>query len=116
MGSPKHESSQVAEEAVTKNPSDDAVEDRTHDIDPKEERAFVSTLMRSPRGLTDHRKVWRLDVFFLTIGFLGYMFKYIDQTNIVRPSLTPLSPQYLIEYQEQCLRLRHARGSKALWQ
>ncbi|OLN97993.1 Pantothenate transporter FEN2 [Colletotrichum chlorophyti] len=37
-----------------------------HDIDPKEERAFL----------------WRLDLFFLTIGFLGYMFKYIDQTNI----------------------------------
>ncbi|KAJ0287881.1 hypothetical protein CBS470a_005146 [Colletotrichum nupharicola] len=36
-------------------------------IDPKEERAFL----------------WRLDLFFLTIGFLGYMFKYIDQTNIV---------------------------------
>ncbi|KAL2879057.1 hypothetical protein SGCOL_005757 [Colletotrichum sp. CLE4] len=36
------------------------------DIDPKEERAFL----------------WRLDLFFLTIGFLGYMFKYIDQTNI----------------------------------
>ncbi|KAH8702231.1 major facilitator superfamily domain-containing protein [Talaromyces proteolyticus] len=35
-------------------------------IDPREERAFV----------------WRLDLFFLTIGFLGYMFKYIDQTNI----------------------------------
>ncbi|KAJ0319039.1 hypothetical protein Brms1b_004014 [Colletotrichum noveboracense] len=35
-------------------------------IDPKEERAFL----------------WRLDLFFLTIGFLGYMFKYIDQTNI----------------------------------
>jgi hypothetical protein len=37
------------------------------DIDPKEERAFV----------------WRLDLCFLTVGFLGYMFKYIDQTNIV---------------------------------
>jgi len=36
------------------------------DVDPKEERAFV----------------WRLDLWFLTIGFLGYMFKYIDQTNI----------------------------------
>lgn len=35
-------------------------------FDPKEERAFV----------------WRLDLWFLTIGFLGYMFKYIDQTNI----------------------------------
>lgn len=28
-------------------------------------------------------QVWRLDIFFLSIGFLGYMFKYIDQTNIV---------------------------------
>ncbi|KAJ5389879.1 Major facilitator superfamily domain general substrate transporter [Penicillium cataractarum] len=36
------------------------------DIDPKEERALV----------------WRLDLFFLTIGFLGYAFKYLDQTNI----------------------------------
>ncbi|KUJ15938.1 MFS general substrate transporter [Mollisia scopiformis] len=36
------------------------------DIDPKEERAFV----------------WRLDLFFLTIGSLGYTFKYLDQTNI----------------------------------
>ncbi|KAL1595462.1 hypothetical protein SLS59_008395 [Nothophoma quercina] len=35
-------------------------------VDPKEERAFV----------------WKLDLWFLTIGFLGYMFKYIDQTNI----------------------------------
>lgn len=25
---------------------------------------------------------WRLDLGFLTIGFLSYMFKYIDQTNI----------------------------------
>ncbi|CAG8110034.1 unnamed protein product [Penicillium salamii] len=36
------------------------------EIDPKEERALV----------------WRLDIFFLTIGFLGYAFKYLDQTNI----------------------------------
>ncbi|EXJ81390.1 hypothetical protein A1O3_07681 [Capronia epimyces CBS 606.96] len=36
------------------------------EIDPKEERAFV----------------WRLDLFFLTVGFLGYTFKYLDQTNI----------------------------------
>ncbi|KAJ5730429.1 uncharacterized protein N7483_004937 [Penicillium malachiteum] len=36
-------------------------------IDPKEERALV----------------WRLDVFFLTVAFLGYAFKYLDQTNIV---------------------------------
>ncbi|KAH8898083.1 MFS general substrate transporter [Thozetella sp. PMI_491] len=36
------------------------------EIDPKEERAFV----------------WKLDLWFLSIGFLGYMFKYLDQTNI----------------------------------
>ncbi|KAJ6014818.1 hypothetical protein N7540_009409 [Penicillium herquei] len=36
-------------------------------IDPKEERALV----------------WRLDIFFLTVAFLGYAFKYLDQTNIV---------------------------------
>ncbi|KAG0161170.1 hypothetical protein PDIDSM_8704 [Penicillium digitatum] len=36
------------------------------EIDPKEERSLV----------------WRLDIFFLTIGFLGYTFKYLDQTNI----------------------------------
>ncbi|KAJ5733589.1 Major facilitator superfamily domain general substrate transporter [Penicillium malachiteum] len=35
-------------------------------IDPKEERALV----------------WRLDIFFLTVAFLGYAFKYLDQTNI----------------------------------
>ncbi|KAJ9133251.1 Major facilitator superfamily transporter [Pleurostoma richardsiae] len=36
------------------------------DINQREERAFV----------------WRLDLGLLSIGFLGYMFKYIDQTNI----------------------------------
>lgn len=36
------------------------------EIDPKEERAFV----------------WRLDLIFLTIAFLAYAFKYLDQTNI----------------------------------
>lgn len=41
-------------------------EDVTY-IDPKEERAFV----------------WRLDCIFLLVGFLGYTFKYIDQSNIV---------------------------------
>ncbi|KAJ4412438.1 hypothetical protein N0V82_008793 [Gnomoniopsis sp. IMI 355080] len=35
-------------------------------IDAKEERAFL----------------WRLDLGFLAIGFLGYMFKYLDQINI----------------------------------
>lgn len=41
-------------------------EDGTY-VDPKEERAFV----------------WRLDCVFLMVGFLGYTFKYLDQTNIV---------------------------------
>jgi sugar phosphate permease len=36
------------------------------DIDPKEERAFV----------------WRLDLIFLTVAFLAYAFKYLNQTNI----------------------------------
>lgn len=27
--------------------------------------------------------VWRLDLIFLFVGFLGYVFKYLDQTNIV---------------------------------
>ncbi|KAE9984846.1 hypothetical protein EG328_008248 [Venturia inaequalis] len=41
-------------------------EDATYNIDPKEERALV----------------WRLDCIFLVVGFLGYTFKYLDQTNI----------------------------------
>lgn len=50
------------------------------EIDPDEERAFV----------------WRLDIGFLTIGFLGYMFKYVDQTNIVSAhALTILSESEL---------------------
>ena len=58
-------------------------------VDPKEERAFVSQLLHCAvraRQLTDW-KVWKLDLWFLTIGFLGYMFKYIDQTNIVRETI-----------------------------
>ncbi|KKY36927.1 putative major facilitator superfamily transporter [Diaporthe ampelina] len=66
MGSPTGQAVQVAEGAITKDLPDDVVGNQLHDVDPREERAFV----------------WRLDVFFLTIGFLGYMFKYIDQTNI----------------------------------
>lgn len=38
---------------------------------------FVSGMLICPT------QVWRLDIFFLTIGFLGYAFKYLDQTNIV---------------------------------
>lgn len=40
--------------------------DPLDNIDPKEERAFV----------------WRLDLIFLSVAFLGYAFKYLDQTNI----------------------------------
>lgn len=46
--------------------SSNKTDDDTY-VDPKEERAFV----------------WRLDCFFLVVGFLGYTFKYLDQANIV---------------------------------
>ncbi|KAJ5707440.1 hypothetical protein N7488_007241 [Penicillium malachiteum] len=50
-----------------KNPHDAVSPVETSNyIDPKEERALV----------------WRLDIFFLTVAFLGYAFKYLDQTNI----------------------------------
>ena len=63
------------------------------ELDPNEERALVCHYIQPCFGLHDvwtHFKVWRLDLFFLTIGFLGYAFKYLDQTNIVsrlRPSI-----------------------------
>lgn len=44
-----------------------SVPDNDTFVDPKEERAFV----------------WRLDCIFLVVGFLGYTFKYLDQSNIV---------------------------------
>lgn len=31
-----------------------------------------------------HAQVWRLDLVFISIGWLSYVFKYLDQTNIVR--------------------------------
>ncbi|RAK95822.1 MFS general substrate transporter [Aspergillus ibericus CBS 121593] len=44
-----------------------SVEEHSGDeIRPEDERALV----------------WRLDIFFLVVGFLGYAFKYLDQTNI----------------------------------
>lgn len=43
-------------------------------VDPKEERALV----------------WRLDCIFLVVGFLGYTFKYLDQTNIVSMLPAPM--------------------------
>jgi hypothetical protein len=79
MGNPTLESKRIDEDvfAVPTTPSSLDEKERAgspssldqqpvDDIDPKEESAFV----------------WRLDLWFLTIGFLGYMFKYIDQTNI----------------------------------
>jgi hypothetical protein len=54
------ETKEKADLAVTTDQSDD-------EIDPVAENQFR----------------WRLDLGFLTIGFLSYMFKYIDQTNIV---------------------------------
>jgi hypothetical protein len=45
---------------------DSFLEDDTY-VDPKEERVFV----------------WRLDCILFVVGFLGYTFKYLDQTNIV---------------------------------
>jgi ACS family pantothenate transporter-like MFS transporter len=73
----------MAMETITKGqpayPDSDGSEQKTapavditpiDEISPRDERAFL----------------WRLDLGFLTVGFLGYMFKYIDQTNIVRPS------------------------------
>ncbi|PMD33348.1 MFS general substrate transporter [Hyaloscypha variabilis F] len=53
----------LSDAKVTSADEDDEL---NHEIDPKEERAFV----------------WRLDLIFLTIGFLGYTFKYLDQSNI----------------------------------
>ncbi|KAJ5901850.1 hypothetical protein N7495_002378 [Penicillium taxi] len=49
-------------------PEKDAVRTVTSvtETSPEEERALV----------------WRLDLCFLTVGFLGYAFKYLDQTNI----------------------------------
>ncbi|GAA84713.1 major facilitator superfamily transporter [Aspergillus luchuensis IFO 4308] len=41
-------------------------EQLSDEIRPEDERALV----------------WRLDCFFLVVGFLGYAFKYLDQTNI----------------------------------
>ncbi|KAK7746405.1 hypothetical protein SLS53_002364 [Cytospora paraplurivora] len=73
MGVPDIEPVQVATKGVNNDVQDIDIDgelgpanSQPRSIDPKEERAFV----------------WRLDLIFLTMGFLGYMFKYIDQTNI----------------------------------
>ena len=59
--------SPFSNDSPNKTSSIETTDEARDDIDPKEERAFV----------------WRLDLGFLIVGFLGYMFKYIDQTNIV---------------------------------
>ncbi|KAL4966731.1 major facilitator superfamily domain-containing protein [Aspergillus stella-maris] len=61
--------SKTAQSTISRQeaPSEGPVDQYDNDIiDPKEERAFV----------------WRLDLGFLVIGFLGYVFKYLDQINI----------------------------------
>lgn len=50
-----------------------------------EEKHVASTVssVTEPDQEGERSLVWRLDFFFLSIGFLGYAFKYLDQTNIV---------------------------------
>lgn len=50
-----------------------------------EEKQVASTVssFTEPDHKGEKSLVWRLDLFFLSIGFLGYAFKYLDQTNIV---------------------------------
>ncbi|KAJ5544277.1 hypothetical protein N7513_007088 [Penicillium frequentans] len=49
-----------------------------------EEKHVASTVssVTEPDQKGERSLVWRLDLFFLSIGFLGYAFKYLDQTNI----------------------------------
>ncbi|CAI6336648.1 unnamed protein product [Periconia digitata] len=56
----------IPAQAAEENKSLENVPSAKGYVDAKEERAFL----------------WRLDAWFLSLGFLGYMFKYIDQTNI----------------------------------
>ncbi|KAH6891283.1 major facilitator superfamily domain-containing protein [Thelonectria olida] len=54
------------------------------EVSPRDERAFL----------------WRLDLGFLTIGFLGYMFKYIDQTNISNAYVSGMKEELNIQGDE----------------
>jgi len=57
---------------------------------PEEKNATSSvSSVAEPDHKGERSLVWRLDLFFLTIGFLGYAFKYLDQTNIVSFLLYP---------------------------
>ena len=76
----------VSESDGTVTPTDRLAEEY---IDPKEERAFVNDIRTelNMKWLTICQ-VWRLDAWFISVGFLGYTFKYLDQTNIVRPQIS----------------------------
>jgi len=57
--------------------------------------------------------VWRLDLVFLFAGFLGYIFKYLDQTNIVSVNAVGESATLMAE---QCLCQWDEGGSLAVRQ
>ena len=63
-------------------------EKSVHLASPPPEHDDHVTDKRAERAL-----VWRLDLVFLLVGFLGYIFKYLDQTNIVRPSASSATPR-----------------------
>lgn len=56
MGSPADEPIKVSEGVVINGLSDDTVDDSIHDVDPKEERAFVSALIRLYQQMINDRK------------------------------------------------------------
>ncbi|EFX02194.1 pantothenate transporter [Grosmannia clavigera kw1407] len=56
----------------------------TGEISAKEERAFV----------------WRLDLGLLVVGFLGYTFKYLDQTNISNAYVSGMKEELHLEGDE----------------
>ncbi|CAH0019634.1 unnamed protein product [Clonostachys rhizophaga] len=100
------ETNEKADLAITTDQRDD-------DIDPVAENQFR----------------WRLDLGFLTIGFLSYMFKYIDQTNIsnakllskvvltiaeqAQPNTSLFSIGYMIMLFPSCILISHI--GPAIW-
>lgn len=54
MASPMNEPIKVDQEPEIKALPDDSGDDRPRDVDPKEEQAFVSALMRSERVMIDY--------------------------------------------------------------
>jgi len=60
-------------------------------------------------NVADENQLWRLDLGLLVVGFLGYTFKYLDQTNIVRTaSSVPEIVSLLTLHTEQRICVRHA--------